>query len=87
MAEFIGKTKHPVDDLSVPVLGGTFQVRELLVDELKGVKGILDQIRSVPMNGWFVMLAEDEAATEDVLALINDAFEYEAIAIGTLKSE
>ena len=87
MAEFEGKKTHAVDDLQVPVSGGLFHVTFLLVDETKGIKGILDMIRDIPAERWFVIMSEDEGTSKDVLSLINDDFEYESIAIGNLNSE
>ena len=87
MSEFDGRRRHPIDHMVIPVMGGRFEIKELLVDKAQGVKGILDRIRTIPPDRWFVMLAENEGTTEDVLALINDRFEFESIAIGTLNSE
>ena len=86
MAEFKGKKLHKVEDLSIAVSGGIFHAFALLVDDVKGVKGVLDLIRDIPYERWFVMMSEDEGTNNDVLSLINDDFEFEPIAVGNLNS-
>lgn len=87
MAEdFGGKTPVTIEPFTVQVLGGWFTVKGLLLDQHQDSQGILDHIRSMPADRWFVMLSDAEENSWDVLAIIDDQFEFQSVALGTLES-
>jgi hypothetical protein len=81
------KTRIPVDPIQLEVLGGTFTVREVFAEPGEDAETVLETIRTTNAERWFVMLAEGEETSLDVLALIDDAFEFHSVAAGTLQGD
>jgi hypothetical protein len=44
-------------------------------------------IRETPADRWFVILADSEGTTQDVLALIDDEYEFMFVGLGTLEND
>ena len=80
-----GKPLIPVDPIKLEVLGGTFIVRGVFGAPGRDAAAGLGFIRSTPSERWFVILAEGEENSEDILALIDDEFEFQSIAAGSLE--
>ncbi len=80
------KTRVSVEPFKLAVLGGTFTVREVFSDP-GGLDERVNMIRSTPADRWFVMLAEGEGSGADLLALIDEDFEFQSIAAGAMESD
>ena len=52
-----------------------------------GLDESVNRIRSTPVDRWFVILAEEEGSAADVLALIDDDFEFQSIAAGAMEPD
>jgi len=68
-------------------MGGTFTVAEVLLAPGQDAKQAVESIRSQPTERWLVMTAPGQAQGADALALINDAYECQVMALGSLKTE
>lgn len=84
---FADKKRVPVDRFKLGVLGGMFTVTEILPEDDQSTEDCLNSIHSIPADRWFVILADSEGTTQDVLALINDEYEFQFVALGTLESD
>jgi len=87
MADFDGKSRHPISGLTVDVLGGRFSVAELLLDGNQEPETAINTIHDISPDRWLVIVSEEQGNSEDILALINDEFEFDSVAIGTLVNE
>ena len=85
--EFEGKSRISVEGLTVPVLGGRFHIEEIMLEKGQSEEEIRKLIEQTAMDRWFVMLSEGMDGEEDVLAIIDDMFEFQSIALGTLENE
>ena len=82
------KSRVPLEPITLKVLGGTFTVRAVFAQPEENVEAMVGMIRSTPSDRWFVMLAEEQdAGAMDVLALIDDDFEFQSIAAGTMEND
>lgn len=82
------KTRITLEPIKLKVLGGTFTVREVFANPQQELDEVVRMIRSTPSDRWFVMLAEEKQGDAiDVLALIDDEFEFQSIAAGTMEND
>jgi hypothetical protein len=79
--------RSPVESFSLPVVGGTFVVAEVVLSPGQDVRQAIDAIRSQPVERWLVMTAADVDPDADALALINDAYECQVVALGALHGD
>jgi hypothetical protein len=77
----------PVEAFSLPVVGGTFVVAEVLIAPGQDARQAVDSIRSQPAERWLVMASTEHDPGADALALINDAYECQVVALGSLRAE
>ena len=85
--EPVDSPRTPVEKFSLPVVGGTFVVAEVMLPPGQNAGQIVDSIRSQPMERWLVMTASENGLQSDALAIINDAFECQVVALGSLRTE
>lgn len=82
------KNRVALEPIQLKVLGGTFTVREVFANPQDDLEEVVRMIRATPSDRWFVMLAEEtQENAMDVLALIDDEFEFQSIAAGTMENE
>ncbi len=81
------KNREIVEPIELGVLGGTFTVKEVIVEPGQTKDGVVQFISDTPSDRWFVILAETEGTTQDVLALIDDEYEFQFIGLGTLQGD
>ena len=81
------KRRRPVEGFHVKVLGGTFQVRELLVDHGQSAEDVRTVIAQVPADRWFVMVSDGDQSPGDSLAMIDDGLEFQVYAHGVLQQD
>ena len=79
--------RKSVEPFKLGVLGGIFTVSEVLLQDDQTPEDALNLIHSTPADRWFVILADSEGTTQDVLALIDDEYEFRFIGLGTLASD
>lgn len=84
---FAEKNRVSVEAFDLIVLGGTFTVSEIIVEDGQTEDEVMELIRSTPADRWFVILADSEGTTQDVLALIDDEYDFLFVGLGTLESE
>ena len=77
----------PIETFSLPVVGGTFVVAEVLISPGQDARQAIDLIRSQPVERWLVMTAAELDPDADALALINDALECQVVALGSLHGD
>lgn len=77
----------PVESYSVKVLGGTFHVKEVLVEDGGSPEEVTAIIKGTSEDLWFVMAAEDTAEQTDSLALIDDDLDFKVCALGELSPD
>lgn len=75
-----------VERFRLAVVGGTFTVAEVVLAPGQSAAQAVASIRAEPAERWLVMAA-DAAAGKDALALIDDAYECQIIALGSLQPE
>ena len=78
------KVPRPVEPFQVKVLGGEFQVSEVLVDENTSNEQTIATITTTPEERWFVMAGEEREDQKDALAIIDDNMEFQIMAFGIL---
>ncbi|MBI3993213.1 MAG: hypothetical protein HY342_08060 [Candidatus Lambdaproteobacteria bacterium] len=84
----IGKKIHvKVSPFQLRVLGGTFNVTELVMEKGQSKDEFQQHLKGIPSDRWFVMLAEDDEQAPDTLAIIDDEFEFQIYAIGSFQNE
>ena len=76
-----------VEPFQLGVLGGTFTVTEVILANGQTQEDALNLIHSTPADRWFVILADSEGTTQDVLALIDDEYEFRFVGLGTLEND
>lgn len=76
-----------VEPFQLGVLGGTFTVTEVILANGQTQEDALILIHSTPGDRWFVILADSEGTTQDVLALIDDEYEFRFVGLGTLEND
>jgi hypothetical protein len=76
--------RSPVEEFTLPVVGGRFVVMEVLLAPGQNARQAVDSIRSQPAERWLVMTAAGYETQGDALALINDAYECQVVALGNL---
>ena len=81
------KNRVSVDAFDLTVLGGTFTVSEIIVEDNQTEDEVMGLIRETPADRWFVILADSEGTTQDVLALIDDEYEFLFVGLGTLEND
>ena len=81
------KNRVSVEAFDLIVLGGTFTVSEIIVEDNQTEDDVMNLIRSTPSDRWFVILADSEGTTQDVLALIDDEYEFLFVGLGTLEND
>jgi len=81
------KVASNVNSLSVRVLGGEFQVSEVLYDPAQTDRDVLALFEQTPADRWFVMVSESPGDGQDALALIDDDLEFQICAHGVLRGE
>ena len=79
--------RSTVDQFRLPVIGGTFTVAEVLLAPGQDAGQALETIRSQPVERWLVLTAPGHVQGEDAIALINDAYECQVMALGSLKTD
>lgn len=78
--------RSTVDTFRLKVMGGTFTVAEVMLAPGQNPGQAVESIRSQPADRWLV-LAAGQGATADALALIDDAYECQVVALGNLKPD
>lgn len=81
------KNSVPVDPIALDVLGGVFTVRKVIVEPGQTKEEVVKFIHDTPTDRWFVILAESEGTTQDVLALIADDYDFQFVGLGTLEGD
>lgn len=82
------KRQIPVEPFRLQVLGGSFTVSELVLNEGEPQEAVMAHLREIPADRWFVMVAEEEREdSSDTLAVIDDNFEFKIYAVGTFVNE
>ena len=76
-----------IEPFKMGVLGGTFTVIEVVLQDGQSQDDAINLIHSTPADRWFVILADAEGTTQDVLALIDDEYEFRFVGLGTLDSD
>jgi hypothetical protein len=77
-----------MEPFTIRVLGGHFTVREIVPQEDRSRARMIDMMLSIPPERWFVLLDEQsESGPRDSLALIDDLFQFQTLAIGTFSGE
>ena len=73
---------------TIRVLGGEFTVLEIVRQDDRPPAEIIGMMLSIPPERWFVVLDEDsEMRPRDALALIDDDFQFQTLAVGTFHGE
>ena len=78
--------RKPVDTFPLKVMGGTFTVAEVMLAPGQNPGQDVESIRAQPFDRWLVMTAGQDVAA-DALALINDAYECQVMALGSLTAD
>lgn len=73
--------------LAVKVLGGTFHVARLHLNEQDTPEFVIELLRETPADRWFVMVSDDAEDTGDALAMIDDSLEVQIYAHGVLSHD
>jgi hypothetical protein len=60
-----------VDPFPLPVLGGTFLVRDVVALPGQGVPAAVAALKASPADRWFVMAEETEGDARDALAVLD----------------
>lgn len=81
------QNRTTVEPFKLGVLGGTFTVAEVILADGQSEEDAINLIHSTPADRWFVILADSEGTTRDVLALIDDEYEFRFVGTGTLISD
>ena len=82
------KRQLPIEPFQLRVLGGSFTVSKLVLDEDEPQDAFLSHLREIPPDRWFVMVAEEEGEdASDTLAVIDDNFQFQIYAVGTFVNE
>lgn len=81
------KKRATVEQFRLGILGGTFTVMEVIIEDDQTAEDALNLIQSTASERWFVILADSEGTTQDVLALIDDEYEFQFVALGDLASD
>lgn len=81
------KASVSVLNFAVKVLGGTFHVRAVLVNDGETPQSVRTLIQETPADRWFVMVADDAANDDDALAMIDDNLEFQIHAHGVLRQD
>ena len=79
--------RSPVSGFALRVIGGVFTVAEVLLSSGQDTGQVVESIRSQPSDRWLVMASSNQGPEADALALINDAFECQVVALGSLKTD
>ena len=81
------QTFKPVESFNVKVLGGTFYVSEVNLENGQTPQDQVRTIREIPEDRWFVMASDDDSDHLDSLAIIDDELEFRIYARGHLEQE
>jgi hypothetical protein len=82
------KVTPPMQPFTIRVLGGQFTVLEIVPRDDRSPAELIDLMLSIPPERWFVVLDEDsEMRPRDALALIDDEFQFQTLAVGTFQGE
>ena len=76
-----------VEAFKLGVLGGTFTVTDVILVDGQTQEDALNLIHSTSADRWFVILADSEGTTQDVLALIDEDYEFRFVGLGTLDND
>jgi hypothetical protein len=79
--------REAVEPFKLGVLGGTFTVTDVILADGQTQEDALNLIHSTPADRWFVILADSEGTTQDVLALIDEDYEFRFVGLGTLDND
>ena len=79
--------RSPVQQFTLKVIGGLFTVAQVLLSPGQSAGQAVESIRGQPSDRWLVMAAAQQGGDADALALINDAYECQVVALGTLKPD
>jgi hypothetical protein len=80
-------SRAPVERFRLAVVGGTFTVTEVMLTPGQSAAQAVEAILGEPAERWLVMAAAEQGAGADSLALINDAYECQIVALGSLQPE
>ena len=78
------RNSKSVSPFSVEVLGGSFTVQEILLEDGQDPNEQVATIKATPEDRWFVMVSEDAASPQDSLAMIDDNLNFHVYALGQL---
>jgi len=81
------QTYKSVESFNVKVLGGTFYVSEVNLENGQMPQDLVRTIREIPEDRWFVMASDDDSDHLDSLAIIDDDLEFRIYARGHLEQE
>ena len=81
------QTYKSVESFNVKVLGGTFYVSEVNLENGQMPQDLVRAIREIPEDRWFVMASDDDSDHLDSLAIIDDDLEFRIYARGHLEQE
>ena len=81
------QTYKSVESFNVKVLGGTFYVSEVNLENGQLAQDLVRTIREIPEDRWFVMASDDDTDHLDSLAIIDDDLEFRIYARGHLEQE
>lgn len=87
MSELGKKPRKAVTPFNVEVMGGVFTVQEIVLSDVAQEAQVMMILKETPADRWFVMLQEEGPGTLDILALINENFDFNTYAVGQFKGE
>jgi hypothetical protein len=73
---------------TIRVMGGRFTVHQIVPRDDRSQAEMMDLLLSVPPERWFVTLNEAAGGeARDALALIDDQFAFQTLALGTFQGD
>ena len=77
-----------MESIDVKVLGGTFQIEDLKPSEGQSPEDLKAIIVAAPPESWIIVLHDSFSEEEvDTLAMIDEEFEMQIVAVGRFRGE
>ena len=77
-----------MESFEVKVLGGTFQVEDLKPSDGQSLEEAEAMVTAAPPESWIIVLHDSFSDEEvDTLAMIDEEFEMQIVAVGRFRGE
>jgi len=76
-----------IEPMAIKVLGGTFHVQEVVLHGADQKEDVIEKLKGVPADRWFVMASDHPGENHDALSVIDDALNFQVYAHGSLEQD